>query len=69
MVQEEIQLHCGHWLKHKRQNMQLCVSSTYYRACILILNVYLPEQSALVVLIHDAWTQEKTDQHNHKIRF
>lgn len=27
---------------------------TYYWACILILNVDLPEQPALIVLIHDA---------------
>lgn len=34
----------------------VCVHSlTYYGACIFILDVDLPEQPALIVLIHDAW--------------
>lgn len=41
-----------------------CIFFTYYRACVLILNIDLPEQPALIVLIHDAWKQDdKIDQH------
>lgn len=65
MVQGDLQLQYVQGQGHKRQNMQVCASFTYYGACVFILNVYLPEQSALVVLIHDAWKQEKTEQHNH----
>ena len=32
----------------------MCVLFTYYWAGILILDVYLSEQPALIVLIHDA---------------
>lgn len=45
----------------------MCVLFTYYGACILILNVDLPEQPALIVLIHDACKQDKNDQHIHNI--
>lgn len=38
-----------------RLECKVCVHSlTYYGACIFILDVDLPEQPALIVLIHDA---------------
>lgn len=50
----EIQLLYEHDQGHNRRKLGVCVLFTYYGACILILDVDLPEQPALIVLIHDA---------------
>lgn len=44
---------------HVHMELQVCVLFTYYGACILILDIDLPEQPALIVLIHGAWKQDK----------
>lgn len=50
-----------------RPKSKVCVHSfTYYGACIFILDVDLPEQPALIVLIHDAWWKKKIHQQNFK---
>ena len=44
---------------HVHMELQVCVLFTYYGACVLILDINLPEQPALIVLIHGAWKQDK----------
>lgn len=44
---------------HVHMELQVCVLFTYYGACVLVLDIDLPEQPALIVLIHGAWKQDK----------
>lgn len=42
------------YLSFMYKGRDIIVLFTYYGACVLILDVDLPEQPALIVLIHDA---------------